>query len=215
MCGFLDEDQAEAMGLPAEVLRRSSGRIPVAVSLIDAHAGSLGMLALKGRGVEAGIDKRLGLIAGTSSCHMIMKMTMRPAVVAGVWGPYDSAILPGWWLHEGGQSAVGSLLDYVVDSHPASASARAEAAAAGTTSVFDHLNGILLADERASAEAASGIHYWPDFHGNRSPLGDPALRGMVCGLSLDRSVRNLALNYLACVQSICYGTRHIVQSLEQ
>lgn len=26
---------------------------------------------------------------------------------------------------------------------------------------------------------ASGLHVWPDFHGNRSPLADPSLKGMV------------------------------------
>lgn len=25
----------------------------------------------------------------------------------------------------------------------------------------------------------SGLHVWPDFHGNRSPLADPSLKGMV------------------------------------
>lgn len=25
----------------------------------------------------------------------------------------------------------------------------------------------------------SGLHVWPDFHGNRSPLADPTLKGMV------------------------------------
>jgi len=29
----------------------------------------------------------------------------------------------------------------------------------------------------------SDIHVWPDFHGNRSPLADPSLLGMVISLS--------------------------------
>lgn len=28
----------------------------------------------------------------------------------------------------------------------------------------------------------SSLHVWPDFHGNRSPLADPTLKGMVRGL---------------------------------
>jgi ribulose kinase len=28
----------------------------------------------------------------------------------------------------------------------------------------------------------SSIHVWPDFHGNRSPLADPSLLGMVISL---------------------------------
>lgn len=27
----------------------------------------------------------------------------------------------------------------------------------------------------------SSLHVWPDFHGNRSPLADPTLKGMVRG----------------------------------
>ena len=37
----------------------------------------------------------------------------------GVWGPYPSALLKDTWLHEGGQSAVGNLLDLIVETHPA------------------------------------------------------------------------------------------------
>lgn len=39
--------------------------------------------------------------------------------VSGVWGPYYSAMVPGLWLNEGGQSATGKLLDHVIDTHPA------------------------------------------------------------------------------------------------
>lgn len=42
--------------------------------------------------------------------------------VEGVWGPYYSAMVPGLWLNEGGQSATGKLLDHIIDSHPATAS---------------------------------------------------------------------------------------------
>ena len=53
----------------------------------------------------------------------------------------------------------------------------------------------------------------PDFHGNRSPRADPSLRGMVSGLKLDQSVSSLALVYLATIQAIAHGTRHIITAL--
>ena len=48
-------------------------------------------------------------------------------------------------------------------------------------------------------------------HGNRSPRADPTLRGMISGLSLNSSLQSLALRYFASLQSICYGTRHIIE----
>lgn len=58
-----------------------------------------------------------GLICGTSTCHMIV--SEKEVFVKGVWGPYYSAMIPGMWLNEGGQSATGKLLDHIIDSHPA------------------------------------------------------------------------------------------------
>ena len=63
------------------------------------------------------VTNQLGIIAGTSSCHMILQN--KPIKIFGIWGPYDSAILNDMWLHEGGQSSVGSLLDHVIENHPA------------------------------------------------------------------------------------------------
>ena len=59
------------------------------------------------------------------------------------------------------------------------------------------------------------FHVYPDFHGNRSPLADCTIRGMICGLTLDSSVNNLALAYLATLQAVSYGTRHIIDEVER
>ena len=41
---------------------------------------------------------------------------------------------------------------------------------------------------------------WPDYHGNRSPLADPSLKGAVVGLSLNTDTASLATIYLATLQ---------------
>lgn len=89
----------------------------VSVSIIDAHAGTLGTLGATGvSGEVADFNRRVALIGGTSTGHMAMSRTAR--FIGGVWGPYYSAILPEYWLNEGGQSATGALIDHVIQSHP-------------------------------------------------------------------------------------------------
>nr|XP_054341474.1 FGGY carbohydrate kinase domain-containing protein isoform X2 [Pongo pygmaeus] len=86
--------------------------IAVAASLIDAHAGGLGVIGadVRGHGLVCEgqpVTSRLAVICGTSSCHM--GISKDPIFVPGVWGPYFSAMLPGFWLNEGGQSVTGKL----------------------------------------------------------------------------------------------------------
>lgn len=192
--------------------------IPVAVSIIDAHAGGLGLLGapLDGKAPEAAdFDRRLALICGTSTCHMAVSPEAR--FIPGVWGPYFSSMVPDLWLTEGGQSATGSLIDHVIFSHAHAAELKQEAESRETT-VYALLNERLARmakDQSFPAALTAELHVLPYFHGNRSPRADASLRGSIQGLKLDAGVDSLALVYLATIQAIALGTRHIVQALNE
>ncbi|KAM5265707.1 FGGY carbohydrate kinase domain-containing protein isoform 8-T10 [Hipposideros larvatus] len=132
----LTPEAARDLGLPAG--------IAVAASLIDAHAGGLGVIGadVRGRGLACEgqpVTSRLAVICGTSSCHMgenpmasielardifhsehrrswtgpiptWKEISKDPIFVPGVWGPYFSAMVPEFWLNEGGQSVTGKLV---------------------------------------------------------------------------------------------------------
>lgn len=182
---------------------------PVGVSAIDAHAGGIGVL---GAAEASQFDAVLALICGTSSCHMAV--SSRARFVAGVWGPYADAMLPGMWLNEAGQSAVGSLVDFIVESH-AAGPALTEQARLEKRSVFALLNERLatLEGDRTPGEIAASLHVLADFHGNRSPYADPALRGGIDGLTLSATQDDLVRLYLASLQGLAYGTRDIIEAL--
>jgi FGGY-family pentulose kinase len=190
--------------------------IPVGTSAIDAHAGGIGVIGAaigETRPDAAGLLHRLALVGGTSSCHMAV--SAEPRFVPGVWGPYYAAMVPGLWLNEGGQSATGSLIDHMVTNHAAYPAMLEQARAAGQT-IYQRLNEVLetlAASVAFPAALTEGLHVMPDFHGNRSPRADSTLRGMVSGLRLAAGPEDLALLYLATVQAVAYGTRHILETL--
>ncbi|XP_078162753.1 FGGY family of carbohydrate kinase isoform X2 [Carex rostrata] len=191
---------------------------PVGTSLIDAHAGGVGVMESisdsdpKSEDEDA-ITSGMVLVCGTSTCHMAVSKSK--LLVPGVWGPFWSAMVPGYWLTEGGQSATGALLDHIVESHLAGPLVANRAASQGI-SVYELLNKLLASmaqDQNVPflSSLTEDSHVLPDFHGNRSPIADPKSKGMICGLTLDTSDKSLALLYLATVQSIAYGTRHIIE----
>ncbi|MDI9222264.1 FGGY-family carbohydrate kinase [Pantoea sp. EA-12] len=180
---------------------------PIAAGLIDAHAGGVGTLGADGRPEE-----KLAYVFGTSSCTMTP--TREAAFVPGVWGPYYSAMVPGLWLSEGGQSAAGAAIDRLLEMHPAAVIAQQAADAA------DLSLPVYLA-EQARQNAASdsetvrlveGLHIVPEFAGNRAPFGDPYARAVICGLGMDNDVASLISLYIAGLCSLGYGLRQIIEA---
>lgn len=204
--GELVGPAAEELGLPRGV--------PVAVGIIDAHAGGIGSLGSVLAGAEEGrdpFDRAIALIGGTSSCHMAVSHSSR--FINGVWGPYYSAMIPGMWLNEGGQSATGSLIDLVIRNNSSYKSISRRAGARGID-VYRFLNERVeeMRKERG-LEVVRDFHVLPYHHGNRSPRADPLARGMVSGLGLSEGIDDVALWYYATVQAIAYGTRHIIEAM--
>lgn len=191
--GRLTEATAASLGLTPACI--------VGAGLIDAHAGGLGLL---GGHDPASLDRRLAMIAGTSTCHMAV--APQPRFIPGIWGPYPGAMLPGLWLNEGGQSATGALLDHILDWHAAAHGLGPDRHARVAARIAE----LLDAEGPAMVGALAVL---PDFNGNRSPLADPNRRGVIAGLTLDTSFDSLARLYYAAAIGIALGTRHILEAL--
>ncbi|WP_298878312.1 FGGY-family carbohydrate kinase [uncultured Bradyrhizobium sp.] len=200
-----------AAGLTAEAatdLGLISGT-PVAAGLIDAHAGGVGTVGA--RGAAGTVLTRMAYVFGTSACTM--SSTENPVFVPGVWGPYFSAMVPGLWLNEGGQSIAGAAIDHLVQMHPYSATAT-HAARQEQRTLADWL--AAQVEARGGAEMITGLvgelHVVPEFLGNRAPFADPDARALIAGLDMRSNLESLLALYLAGLCGLGYGARQIVRA---
>jgi D-ribulokinase len=182
---------------------------PIAAGLIDAHAGGIGSVGAKGGG---GAEANLAYVFGTSSCTMTT--TKDPVFVPGVWGPYYSAMVPGLWLNEGGQSAAGAAIDHLLEFHPHASEAHAEAARdeQSLPAWLAERVEMRLGDSKDAGVLAGNIHVVPEFLGNRAPHSDPHTRAVIAGLGMERDLNSLIALYVAGLCGIGYGLRQIVEA---
>ncbi|YBV96827.1 FGGY-family carbohydrate kinase [Phyllobacteriaceae bacterium JZ32] len=192
--GRVTASAGAALGIPAG--------IPVAVGLIDAEAGALGVL---GRGYEARMNNLLPMIGGSSTCYMPFAPDKRH--VSGVWGPFKDAVFPGYWMHEAGQSLSGTALDAVLNQHPASPG---KASSALHLQTADRI--LKLLEEEGGAFAATR-HIVPDWLGNRAPLGDGRVRALATGIGPETGERAFLETYYATARALALQTRHILEHL--
>jgi FGGY-family pentulose kinase len=180
--GPLDRAVADATGLTPATLVAQGG--------IDAHAGMIGLGA-----IDAG---DLALIIGSSTCHMAL--TAAP-VFADIWGPYPDAIADGAFLLEGGQTATGSIVQWLLG-----LAGLADDDAAGRTRALAALE----SEARRVPAGAEGLLVLDHFQGNRTPHKDPHARGAFIGLTLGHSRAHLLRG---AYEAVAFGTRAILDNL--
>ncbi|RFU61798.1 ribulokinase [Peribacillus glennii] len=186
--GTLTKDMAELMGLPEG--------IAVSAGIIDAHAG------VPGVGVSE--PGKMVMVMGTSTCHMLL--SENEVLVEGISGVVEDGIIPGLFAYEAGQAAVGDIFAWYVE-HNVPAYIREEAKA-GEISVHE------LLEKKASklTPGESGLIALDWHNGNRTPLVDSDLSGLIIGLTLSTSPEEI---YRALIEATAFGTRSIIDTFRK
>ncbi|MFG1923423.1 ribulokinase [Cryptosporangium sp. NPDC048952] len=185
--GSLTESAAEWTGLPAG--------IAVAVGNVDAH-----VTAPAAQSIAPG---QMVAIMGTSTCHVMNGATL--AEVPGMCGVVDGGIVAGLYGYEAGQSGVGDIFGWFVDTQlPPSYH---QAAAEKNQDPHEYLSE--LAAEQAVG--ASGLIALDWHNGNRSILVDHELSGVLVGATLATKPEDI---YRALVEATAFGTRTIIDAFE-
>jgi L-ribulokinase len=182
------------LGEWAEALGLQSG-IAVAVANVDAH------VAVPACTVTA--PGKMVMIMGTSICHMVCDTESK--IVPGMCGVVEDGILPGLFGFEAGQSAVGDIFAWFVDTCVPPAY-HDEAAERG---ISVH---VLLTEKAAKLKPGeSGLLALDWWNGNRSVLVDTALSGLLLGATLTTKPEEI---YRALIEATAYGTAMIVNTFD-
>ena len=185
VAGTLTAEAADWTGLPVG--------IAVAVGNVDAH-----VTAPAANAVEPG---QMVAIMGTSTCHVMNSGELHE--VPGMCGVVGGGIVEGLWGYEAGQSGVGDIFGWFVDTSvpPAYVSAAADRG----ISVHAYLTE-LAAQQEIGEHGLVAL----DWHsGNRSVLVDHELSGVVVGQTLATKPEHA---YRALLEATAFGTRTIVEA---
>lgn len=155
--------------------------LPVVTGTTDAASEALG----------AGVE-RIGdmmMMYGSSNFFILNTESLRP--VRSFWA--SNFLEPDSFVLTGGMSTVGSMFKWFGETFPG-------------RSVADWEN---LALE--SSPGAGGITSLPYFAGERTPLHDPAAKGVFFGMSLSSTPGDL---YRSLQEAVGYGIRHNIEEME-
>lgn len=167
----------------------------VAVANVDAHVAVPATTV-----VEPG---RMVMIMGTSTCHMVLGTEEH--LVPGICGYVEDGILPGLFGYEAGQSCVGDHFAWFTENCvPGSYEREAEKRGINIHQLLEEKAAMLKPGE-------SGLLALDWWNGNRSVLVDADLTGLLIGATLLTRPEEI---YRALIEATAYGTRVIVEALE-
>ena len=183
--GGLTARAAEWTGLPEG--------IAVAAGNVDAHVTNPA-----GKAIEPG---QMVAIMGTSTCHTMNSDQLHE--VPGMCGVVDGGITKGLWGYEAGQSGVGDIFGWFVNtSVPESYAVEARSRGIGLHE--------LLTEKAAAQKVGEHGLLALDWHsGNRSILVDHELSGMIVGETLATKPEDI---YRALIEATAFGARRIVEA---
>jgi L-ribulokinase len=186
--GELTVEMAKLMGLEPGTA--------VAAAIIDAHAGVPGVGV-----IEPG---KMVLVMGTSTCHMLL--SEKEVHVEGISGVVEDGIIPGYYGYEAGQSAVGDIFAWFVEENvPAYIH---EEAKKENISVHE-----LLEKKALNLKPGESGLIALDWHnGNRTPLVDTDLSGLLLGITLATKPEEI---YRAFIEATAFGTKSIIDTFIQ
>ncbi len=178
--GQLSSAWAAKLGLPAG--------IPVAIGEMDVHYGAIGS------GIREGT---LVKVIGTSTCDCaVVPVSKKVKDIPGICGIVKGAILPGYFGIEAGQSAVGDIFKWWIES-----------VCEGSDALYAS-----LAKEAAKLEpGGSGLLALDWNNGNRTVLVDPMLSGLLLGTTLHTTKAEI---YRALIEATAFGARTIIERIE-
>ncbi|MEA3345955.1 MAG: ribulokinase [Chloroflexota bacterium] len=186
--GGLTEDMAALTGL------RAGTAVPV--GNVDAHVSVPAATV-----TEPG---RMVIIMGTSNCHMVLGEEEQR--VEGMCGVVEDGIIPGFFGFEAGQSCVGDHFAWFVDN---CVPARYQREAEAREMNFHQLLEEKAAQQQPGEHGLLALDWW---NGNRSVLVDADLTGLLVGATLATKPEDI---YRALIEATAYGTRVIIEALEE
>ena len=186
--GRLTPEWAGRLGLTTETV--------VGAGIIDAHSGVLGS-GITGEGTMV-------LIMGTSTCHLLLDREQKP--VPGICGSSPNSILPGYHAYEAGQACVGDMLEWFVENQTP-----AEVLEDARTRCMD-LHQLLSEQAGKLCPGECGLLALDWWNGQRSPLVDDRLTGLMVGVTLRTTPAD---QYRALMEATAFGTRMILENFEQ